>query len=131
VIVVFTNGVFDVLHRGHVECLKAARALGDRLIVGINSDASAARLKPGRPIFSAEDRRAVLLALRCVDEVMIFDEADASECIRFRRPEVYVKAGYDMGKIPEAKVVLEYGGKLVAMPTLRGYSTTAILERLA
>ena len=91
--IVFTNGCFDVLHRGHIEYLKASKALGKRLIVGLNSDASVQKLKPGRPINNQDDRRALLLALRWVDEVIIFDESTPLQLIHRIKPDIITKGG--------------------------------------
>ena len=129
-ILVLTNGVFDILHRGHVEYLTAARALGDALVVAINSDASTRRLKPGRPLNTAQDRAAVLSALACVDSVLIFDEPTPERLIRNLRPEIYCKgADYD-ASIPEAAQVQEYGGRVVFLPFCYGYSTSSLIDRI-
>lgn len=130
---VFTNGVFDILHAGHVRYLEQARAMGDLLIVGLNSDASARALGkgPGRPINSEEDRAAVLRALRSVDAVVTFDDATPERLIRAIRPEVHVKGGdYKPEDLPEAAAVTDYGGEVRIVPFLEGRSTTAILEKL-
>ena len=128
---VFTNGVFDILHRGHVEYLARAAALGP-LWVGINSDRSVRLLKgQERPVNRDIDRAAVLSALRSVERVFIFDELTPLRLIQELRPEVYVKGGdYDMDTLPEAALVRSWGGKALAMPFLQGYSTTGILRRL-
>jgi len=130
---VFTNGVFDVLHAGHVQYLAQARALGELLIVGMNTDASVKRLGKGdnRPIHSLEDRAAVLSALRCVDAVVSFDENTPEELIALLKPEIHVKGGdYRIEDLPEASIVQSYGGKVVILPTLEGRSTTGILKKL-
>jgi glycerol-3-phosphate cytidylyltransferase len=130
---VFTNGVFDILHAGHVSYLAQARALGDLLIVGINSDQSVRRLGkgPDRPVNSLEDRAVVLEALRSVDGVVAFEEDTPEAIIEVLRPEVHVKGGdYDLAQMPEAKIVAAYGGKVVLLPFLEGRSSTNILERL-
>jgi D-beta-D-heptose 7-phosphate kinase/D-beta-D-heptose 1-phosphate adenosyltransferase len=131
--VVFTNGCFDVLHRGHVRYLRQARALGDVLVVAVNSDASVARLKgPGRPVNSAEDRCAVLAALSVVDHVAIFDEDTPVRLVAAVRPDVYVKGGdYTVGDLPEAAVVDRYGGEVRILAYLPGRSSTQILNRAA
>ncbi|MEV5409000.1 D-glycero-beta-D-manno-heptose 1-phosphate adenylyltransferase [Thermopolyspora sp. NPDC052614] len=130
--VVFTNGCFDVLHRGHVACLEEARSLGDVLIVAVNADASVARLKgPDRPINACEDRVAVLAALDCVDYVVVFDEDDPGELIRLVRPDVYVKGGdYHPDLLPEAELVRALGGTVRVLEYVPDRSTTAIVNRI-
>ena len=123
--IVFTNGCFDVLHRGHIEYLKASKALGTRLIVGLNSDASVKKLKPGRPINNQEDRRAVLLALRCVDQVEIFEEDTPLELIRYINPDVITKGG---DYKPEQVVGFGLVPQTVIIPFLDGYSSTRIIN---
>jgi rfaE bifunctional protein nucleotidyltransferase chain/domain len=131
--VVFTNGCFDVLHRGHVEYLAAARALGDRLVVAVNDDDSVRRLKgPSRPVNPVEDRVVVLAALESVDHVVVFGADTPVRLIERLRPEVYVKGGdYRTETLPEAPVVRSYGGEVHILPFLDGRSTTAILARAA
>jgi rfaE bifunctional protein nucleotidyltransferase chain/domain len=130
---VFTNGVFDLLHAGHVETIEAARALGDMLIVGLNSDDSAKRLGkgPGRPLCPLPDRARVVGSLRAVDLVVAFEEDTPVELLRRLRPEVHVKGGdYDPETLPETPVVRQYGGQVVVLPFLPGRSTTALIERI-
>lgn len=130
---VFTNGVFDILHAGHVQYLQKAKAMGDLLIVGLNSDSSARALGkgPGRPINSEDDRAAVLRALRAVDGVIIFDDPTPERVIRALHPEVHVKGGdYKIEDLPEAASVQEYGGEVRILPFLPGRSTTDILDKL-
>lgn len=130
---VFTNGVFDILHAGHVKYLQEAKGLGEILIVGLNSDTSVKALNKGanRPVNSQEDRAAVLQALRAVDGVVIFDDATPERLIRAIRPEVHVKGGdYKADDLPEAAAVREFGGEVVILPLLEGRSTTTILKRL-
>jgi rfaE bifunctional protein nucleotidyltransferase chain/domain len=130
---VFTNGVFDVLHRGHVECLAAAARLGRSLVVGLNSDASARRLGKGadRPLNGELDRAAVLDALACVTMIVLFDEATPLALLRRVRPEIYVKGGdYDLRRLEEARLVESWGGRSFAIDLLPGYSTTALVERI-
>ena len=130
---VFTNGVFDVLHRGHVTYLAQARALGAALLVGLNSDASARALGkgPDRPLNSASDRACVLAALQAVDFVMLFDEPTPCELIERVRPDVYVKGGdYDVEQLRETALVRSWGGRAVAIPFVDGYSTTRLVERI-
>lgn len=133
--IVFTNGCFGLLHVGHVRYLQAAKALGDILIVGVNSDSSARCLKgAGRPIIPEDERAEVLASLECVDYVTIFAESTAERLVAALRPDFYVKgADYEEegGKdLPEAKVVLSYGGQIHLMPTVPGRSTTAMIERI-
>jgi rfaE bifunctional protein nucleotidyltransferase chain/domain/rfaE bifunctional protein kinase chain/domain len=128
--VVATGGCFDVLHAGHVQVLEAARRLGDALVVLLNSDGSARRLKgPGRPVNGAEDRARVLLGLSCVDAVVVFDEDDPRACLDRLRPDVWAKGGdYEGTELPEAGLVRSWGGRVVLLPYLSGRSTTAVLE---
>ena len=131
--VVFTNGVFDILHPGHVRYLQAARALGDKLIVGINSDRSVRELgkAPDRPINPEHERAEVLRALRCVDEVVIFDEADPHSIITKIQPDILVKgADWAADAIIGRDVVEAKGGKVVRIPLADGYSTTSIIEKV-
>lgn len=130
---VFTNGVFDILHAGHVTYLTAARSLGDLLIVGLNSDASVRRLGKGddRPINGQEDRSIVLEALRAVDGVVVFEEDTPNRLIEQLKPDVHVKGGdYDPEKMPETTLVRSYGGEVVILPFLPGRSTTAMLAAI-
>ncbi len=130
--VVFTNGCFDVIHRGHVELLEFARSLGDVLIVGLNTDDSVRRLKgPDRPVNTLRDRAAVLLAIRWVDFVVPFSEDTPERLIRELRPDVLVKGGdYRLEEIVGADFVLSYGGEVKVFPYREGYSTTSILKRM-
>ena len=121
--IVFTNGCFDVLHRGHVEYLEKSRALGSKLIVGLNSDASVRELKPDRPINNQDDRRAVLLALRCVDEVIIFDEPTPLKLIQRISPDIITKGG---DYSPDQ--VVGVAKQTVIIPFLDGYSSTRIIN---
>jgi D-beta-D-heptose 7-phosphate kinase/D-beta-D-heptose 1-phosphate adenosyltransferase len=128
---VATGGCFDIVHPGHVATLQAARRLGDRLVVLINSDASVARLKgPGRPVVTALDRARVLEAFDCVDAVAIFDEDDPRAALSTLRPDIWVKGGdYGSTMLPEADTVARHGGRVVLLPYLTGRSTTTIIER--
>jgi D-beta-D-heptose 7-phosphate kinase/D-beta-D-heptose 1-phosphate adenosyltransferase len=131
--VVFTNGVFDLLHPGHVALLEAARAEGDALIVGVNTDRSARRLGKGvdRPLVGEADRARVVAALACVDCVVLFDEDTPLEIIRRLRPDVLVKgADYAKEQIVGAKEVEGWGGQVVRVPLVPGQSSTELLGRL-
>ena len=123
--IVFTNGCFDVLHRGHVEYLEKSRALGDKLIVGLNSDASVRQLKPGRPVNSQDDRMAVLLALRWVDKVIIFDEPTPLQLIHRIKPDIITKGG---DYRPEQVAGFTLVKRVVIIPFLDGYSSTRIIN---
>lgn len=130
---VFTNGVFDVLHRGHVNYLHEARQLGGSLVVGLNSDASARLLGkgPDRPLNRAEDRAVVLAGLASVSLVTFFDERTPVELIRQVRPDIYVKGGdYRMDELEETRVVQGWGGRALAIPFVDGYSTTSLVKRI-
>jgi rfaE bifunctional protein nucleotidyltransferase chain/domain len=140
---VFTNGCFDLLHLGHVRYLQEARALGDFLIVGLNSDESTRALKgPGRPLVPQEERAEILAALACVDYVTIFGEPTACDLVALLRPAVYVKGGDyaasplsasardsapDLTRLPEARVVQNYGGSVRLIPYLAHHSTTELI----
>ncbi|HEV2130307.1 MAG TPA: D-glycero-beta-D-manno-heptose 1-phosphate adenylyltransferase [Longimicrobiaceae bacterium] len=130
--VVFTNGCFDILHRGHVEYLSAARALGDLLIVGLNSDPSVRRLKgPSRPVNSEDDRAVVLAALSAVDVVTVFDDDTPHALISRLLPDVLVKGGdYRPENIVGAAEVSAAGGRVVVAPLVPDRSTSAVLQRL-
>jgi D-beta-D-heptose 7-phosphate kinase/D-beta-D-heptose 1-phosphate adenosyltransferase len=130
---VFTNGCFDLLHAGHVGYLEAARSLGDGLIVGVNTDASVARLGkgPGRPLNPEGDRARVLAACACVDRVVLFAEDTPLALITLLTPDILVKGGdYRLDEIVGREVVLARGGRVVALPFVPGYSTTGLIERL-
>jgi len=131
-VVVFTNGCFDVIHRGHVKYLYFAKGLGDLLVVAVNSDDSVKRLKgEGRPINKLEDRMTVLAALEMVDYVVPFDEDTPYEVIKLLRPDIIVKGGdYKPEEVVGKDIVESYGGKVVIAPYIRGYSTTEILRRM-
>lgn len=131
--VVFTNGVFDLLHPGHVDILTAARARGDALVVGLNSDASVRRLKgPGRPVRSEAERAYVLAALESVDAVVLFDQDTPLDLVLALRPDVIVKGGdYTVETIVGGREVREWGGEAVVIPLTPGQSTTSIIEKLS
>lgn len=130
--VVFTNGVFDLLHPGHIDVIKAARAAGDALVVGINSDDSVRRLKgPSRPIRSQAERAYVLAALEAVDIVAVFDDDTPIELLRYLQPDVIVKGGdYTESTIVGAAEVRARGGCVIVVPLTAGQSTTSIIERM-
>jgi rfaE bifunctional protein nucleotidyltransferase chain/domain len=129
---VFTNGCFDILHPGHVDLLQQARSYGDRLVVGLNSDSSIRQLKGSeRPFLPETDRQRMLEALRCVDEVIIFDDLTPLRLIEELRPDVLIKGGdWARDKIVGAECVLAHGGQVLSLPLLPGYSTTAIAQRI-
>lgn len=129
--IVLTNGHFDLLHVGHLRYLRAARALGDVLVVGVNSDASVRRLKPGRPLLPEAERAELLAALDPVDFVVIFDQSTADELLRAIRPAVYAKgADYSEASLPEAATVREIGAELAFLPHVPGRSTSELARRL-
>ena len=129
---VFTNGVFDLLHPGHVDVLLSARRLGDALVVGVNTDASVARLKgPTRPIRTLAERTYVLAALGMVDAVVAFDQDTPRDLILRLRPDVLVKGGdYSVDTVVGAREVESWGGRVAIVPLTAGQSTTSIIERL-
>lgn len=130
---VFTNGCFDILHPGHVDLLTRARALGDALVLGLNSDDSVRRLNKGpeRPLNRQEERAFVLAGLTCVDYVIIFDEDTPLELIRAVRPHVLVKGGdWPVESIVGRDVVQALGGEVCSLPLLSGYSTTGLVRRI-
>lgn len=130
--VVFTNGCFDILHAGHVTYLEAAKAQGDVLVLGLNTDESVRRLKgPERPINSELDRAKVVGALKAVDYVVLFGEQTAETVIAEVKPDVYVKGGdYTLDTLPEAKIVQSYGGKVAFIDMVEGRSTTNIINKI-
>ena len=130
---VFTNGVFDILHRGHVSYLVAARALGASLVVGLNDDGSARGLGkgPARPLNRELDRACVLAALESVDAVVLFGEPTPLALLAQCRPDLYVKGGdYDIEKLAETTLVRGWGGCALALPFVEGYSTTSLVRRI-
>lgn len=130
--IVFTNGCFDVLHYGHVHYLLQAKALGDILVIGLNSDDSVRRLKgPTRPINGENERAFVLAALACVDYVTLFEEDTPEELIKVVRPDVLVKGGdYTLDNIVGADFVMQNGGTVTTIPFVEGFSSTRIIEKL-
>jgi D-beta-D-heptose 7-phosphate kinase/D-beta-D-heptose 1-phosphate adenosyltransferase len=128
---VFTNGCFDLLHRGHVYYLSHARELGDLLVVGLNSDASVSRLKgPGRPVNTEQSRAEVLGALTAVDHIIIFSEDTPIDLIRSLKPHVLVKGGdYKKEEIVGYREVVSWGGEVVTIPLLEGFSTTSMIKK--
>ena len=131
--VVFTNGVFDVLHRGHAVYLAQARQLGASLVVAVNTDASARRLGkgPDRPLNNEQDRAMLIAALESVSLVTWFDEDTPLQLVAELKPAVLVKGGdYDMSQLAEARLVESYGGKALAIPFVQGYSTSALVQRI-
>jgi len=130
--IVFTNGCFDILHRGHIEYLSRARDMGAVLIIGLNSDASVKRIKgEGRPVQDEMSRALILASLRFVDAVVLFDEDTPYELIKFVQPDVLVKgADYNEDNIVGADIVKANGGEVVTIPIIEGYSTTKILKKV-
>ena len=130
---VLTNGVFDILHRGHIACLAEARQLGERLIVAINSDRSARALEkgPGRPLNAQGERAFQVAALESVDAVVVFDDATPCALLARLRPALYVKGGdYDMSRLAETALVRSWGGHAIALPFVDGFSTSSLVERI-
>ncbi len=130
--IVFSNGVFDILHAGHVHLLRAAKELGDVLVVGVNSDRSARRLKgANRPVTGERDRLALVAALDCVDHAVLFDEDTPAALIRALRPHLHVKGGdYADARLPEAEAVEQVGGRIVILPLAGAVSTSSVIERI-
>ena len=130
--VVFTNGCFDLLHPGHIACLETARALGDVLIVGLNSDEGVRKLKgPGRPVIPAEERAEILASLECVDAVLIFEEQTPQRVIAALLPDVLVKGeDWPGNQIVGREEVEAAGGKVVRVEVVEGYSTSEILKKI-
>jgi len=128
--IVTTNGIFDLLHVGHVRYLQQARALGDVLVVGVNSDACTRRLKgESRPLVIQEERMEMLAALSCVDYVTLFDETTPENLLEVLRPHIHVKGGdYDIERMPETSVVRRYGGEVIALPFVPGRSTSRLVQ---
>ena len=131
--IVFTNGCFDILHAGHVRYLNGARALGDCLIVGLNSDQSVRMLKgPSRPVNGQDDRAEVLAGLRAVDYVVLFNEKTAETIVNEVKPDIYAKGGdYCIQDLPESKIVEAYGGRIVLIPEVEGRSSSNIIRKIS
>lgn len=129
---VFTNGCFDILHKGHVQYLNQAKECGDILVIGLNSDMSVRKLKgEGRPVNSELDRKFVLENLKAVDFVFIFPQDTPVELLHIIKPNIFVKGGdYNMEEIPETPVVRSYGGEVRALQFVDGYSTTNTIEKM-
>lgn len=129
---VFTNGCFDLMHVGHLRYLQAARALGDRLVVGLNSDASVKRLKgESRPVLPEDERAELMAGLGCVDFVTLFDEPTADALLSALRPDIYAKGGdYTPDSLPEAPTVRAYGGDIQIITFVPGRSTTSLIARI-
>jgi rfaE bifunctional protein nucleotidyltransferase chain/domain len=130
--VVFTNGCFDLFHVGHLRYLTQARALGDVLVVALNSDAGVRRLKgPSRPILPEDERAELLVGLACVDYVTLFDEQLPNDTLTALRPHLHVKGGdYEAERLPETPLVRSLGGEVVIMPLVEGRSTTSLIQRI-
>lgn len=131
--IVFTNGCFDIIHAGHVRYLTGARALGDCLIVGLNSDESVRSLKgPSRPVNGQADRAEVLAGLKAVDYVVVFHEKTAETLVTEIKPDIYAKGGdYKVAELPEAKVVEACGGRIVLIPEVKGRSSSNIIKKIS
>lgn len=129
--IVFTNGCFDILHRGHIEYLAKGKELGDILIIAVNSDQSVKQLKgKNRPINKLEDRMFILASLSFVDFVTYFEELNPIEILKKIKPDIHIKGGdYSKEKLPEKEVVESYGGQIYIIPFIEGYSTTKILSK--
>lgn len=130
-IVVGTNGCFDILHIGHIRSLQKAKKLGSILVVGLNNDSSVKKIKgKGRPINPENERAEVLAALDCVDIVSIFNDETAENFIELLKPNIYAKGNeYNVDNLPEAKTVKKYGGKIVQIPMVPGFSTTDLVKK--
>lgn len=132
--VVFTNGCFDILHRGHVEYLCHARDLGDKMVLGLNTDASVKRQgkSPERPVNDEQTRATILAGLSCVDAIILFDEDTPYDLIRFVQPDVLVKGNdYKAEDIVGYDVVTARGGQVITIPLVQGFSTTRLIEKLS
>lgn len=129
--IVFTNGCFDLIHAGHIHLLTMARSFGDILIVGLNTDASVQKLKPGRPLQDEESRALIMASLEFVDSVILFDEDTPFELIKAIQPDVLVKGGdYAMEEVVGKEILEEYGGKVELVKYLNGFSTSGIISKI-
>ena len=130
--IVFTNGCFDLVHLGHISYLEEARSLGDRLVIGLNTDRSVQRLKgPKRPVLNENDRARLLAALECTDLIVLFDEETPFELIKAVLPNVLIKGGdYEPDQIVGADLVKKNGGEVQVLPFVSGYSTTSLIKRI-
>jgi glycerol-3-phosphate cytidylyltransferase len=130
--IIFTNGCFDILHSGHINYLARAKELGDILIVAVNSDASVKRLKgKERPINNLNDRMFLLASLCFIDYVTFFEEDTPNEIIKKIQPNIHVKGGdYKIEELPEKEIIESYGGKIVILPFIKGYSTTSLISKM-
>ncbi len=131
--IVFTNGCFDILHRGHVEYLCHARDLGDKLVLGLNTDASVKRQgkSPERPVNNEETRATILAGLECIDAIVLFDEDTPYDLIKFVQPDILVKGNdYKAEEIVGYDIVSAKGGRVITIPLVQGYSTTKLIEKL-
>jgi len=130
--IVTTNGCFDILHQGHIQYLAQARSLGDILIVGVNSDSSVRQIKGAdRPINHETDRAGTLAALRSVDRVVVFNDVLPNDFLSFVKPDIHCKGGdYDVSRLPEAEIVMRYGGEICIIPFVSGYSTSQLIDRI-
>ena len=131
-LIVFTNGCFDILHVGHIRYLKKAAALGDKLVLAVNSDSSVEELKGGnRPFVPETERLEMLSALEMVDYLILFSEIDAKSLLEEIQPQIYVKGGdYRIEDLPEAETVYNYGGKIVLITEVKGKSTTNLIKKI-
>ncbi len=130
--IVTTNGCFDILHVGHVRYLQKTKTFGDKLIVALNSDVSVKKIKgPDRPVNNENDRAEVLCALECVDYVVLFDESSPEQLLREIKPDIHTKgADYTIDTLPEAKAIMENGGRIEFISFVQGISTTSIIEKI-
>jgi len=129
--IVFTNGCFDLLHHGHLHLLNTARSFGDVLIVGLNSDSSVSKLKPGRPVQDEQSRTDLMASLEVVDAVILFEEETPEKLIEKILPDVLVKGGdYKPEDVVGRKIIEQYGGRIEIVPLLKGFSTSNLIEKV-